>query len=74
MTDEHIQEPHQDHYPDYSVIPPTGAHGHVQESGIAAVWPYLWSGWAGSNRRPHGPKPCALAAAPHPDFVFGSPV
>ena len=39
MTDEHIQEPHQDHYPDYSVIPPTGAHGHVQESGIAAVWP-----------------------------------
>lgn len=31
MTDEHI--------PDYSVIPPTGAHGHVQESGIPAAWP-----------------------------------
>ena len=25
-----------------------------------------WSGWQGSNLRPHGPKPRALPSAPHP--------
>jgi hypothetical protein len=27
--------------------------------------PYLWSGWADLNRRPHGPKPCALTRLRH---------
>jgi hypothetical protein len=26
----------------------------------------IWSGWPDLNRRPHGPKPCALPAALHP--------
>lgn len=26
-----------------------------------------WSEWWGSNPRPHGPKPCALSTALHPD-------
>lgn len=26
-----------------------------------------WSEWGDSNSQPHGPKPCALPVAPHPD-------
>lgn len=46
------------------------------------IWWFLcWSGWQGSNLRPHAPKARALPAALHPDFgqsnmamVFTSPV
>jgi hypothetical protein len=31
-----------------------------------ATCPLPWSGWAGSNCRPHRPKRCALPTAPHP--------
>ena len=32
-----------------------------------------WSEWRDSNSRPHGPEPCALPTALHPDIkLYGS--
>ncbi len=33
-------------------------------------WFLQWSGWADSNRRPHGPKPRTLPTEPHPEDKF----
>ncbi len=41
-----------------------GWHSAIELLPRAAI-PF-WSGWAGSNCRPHRPKRCALPTAPHP--------
>lgn len=34
---------------------------------------FTWSGWQDLNLRPHGPQPCALPTAPHPDALYSLP-
>ena len=35
---------------------------------IAALGIVIWSEWRDLNPRPHGPEPCALPAALHPEI------
>ena len=37
---------------------------------LVEICRFIWSEWRDLNSRPHGPEPCVLPAAPHPDKIF----
>ena len=46
-----------------------GAHAHLYQlhQDFKQGGEVIWSGWRGSNPRPHAPHACALPTAPQPD-------